>query len=153
MINEAAPKQSEVSRMPAEIVRLLPRQKFDFAAISGKTSVDMVVVSHVDVSAFMEATLLVRVHEQNIVADGTIKLWVQPEAPTTEEPGTDFAVDGSEVVDFGEFNAGDLAVVSLGTNLGGWVRFRLVGSGDYNPPPDPETPFNVTFSMDLVLKS
>jgi len=82
--------------MPGVIYRVLPKTTFDFSSMNGNNqSLSYVVTRGIDVSAYMEATALFRVHSYSITHTPSLKIEFWPEVPTPEDPGLNSEFSGS----------------------------------------------------------
>ena len=126
--------------MPGISYRAFVRQAVNFASGGGK----VVLARGVDVSGYREGTLAIRMHDGSSYTAGTISVKVYREAPTTEDPATDY-VEATELVkkDFTSATAGafflDLA------NMGAFLRITAEASSGSNA--------TLILSGDLTLKS
>jgi hypothetical protein len=143
--------------MPGVIYRALQKTTFDWSSIPASSSATKIdVAKALDVSAYREATLIVRIHSLTIVGAGsapTLIVNAIPEAPTAEDPSLDFldsTHQSSLTLNFTTSStAPQLSEAYLSTPFGGWLRIQL------NPTQSATvaTTFRVTVSIDIDAKS
>src|SRR5580692_547163 len=73
------------------VMRIIPETPFTFDGLSIVHTQDIVVAQHVDISAFTEAELQIRVPSGTVTTGTYIKVIVEPEGWTPEDPATSFA--------------------------------------------------------------
>ena len=139
--------------MPGIVYRALHKMTYDFSTLGNSQSVVYQAAKAIDVSAYREANLIVRVHSYNVSGSGTsITVNVYPEAPTDEDPATDF-IGTSTVATTGTISQTNtfplLNVQGVSTPFGGWLRIKLTGTQGATA----STTFSVTISIDIVAKS
>ena len=136
--------------MPGMIVRLVSKQKFDFSQLAINQTQDVVAAKAVDISSYREGTVLIRLHASTMAASQILRVVAKLEAPTSEDPSTDF-IAASETVSSDIINttaAGTLVALALPANAGAWLRVLVRGI-----MPASVATFNATLSIDLSLKS
>ena len=143
--------------MPGVIYRALSKTTYDFSSGTGmvnSSSALITVAKGVDVSAYREATLALRIHSIAAGAStASIRVDVFPEAPTQEDPATDFigpnTVATTTTIVVSSSLSPTLNLQPLSPNFGAALRVKLAA----NQPSVVLSTFLVTLSIDLVAKS
>lgn len=142
--------------MPGIVYRALPKTTYDFSLLTAGTQSSAIwVAKGLDVSQYREGTALIRIHGYTFLSNNpAIKVEVFAEAPTQEDPATDFiyasAACTTGTVSLSGLVAPNLNVLSIGsTPMGAYLRIKLTGTTGIAL----STPFNVTLSVDIVAKS
>ena len=81
--------------MPGTTIRVMPKQAFDFTNLAAGSSSLVLIAKGVDLSSAISGELVVRVHSLTITGSnvlGSFSVFVKPDAPTPEEPHTDFVM-------------------------------------------------------------
>lgn len=129
--------------MPGTIIPIISKREYDFS----NGNADVIVVKSIDVSAWTEGIVAVRVHGKDI-GSGNIKVVAYTTAPTSEDPAEDF-VAGSAAATATVDSSGtvpQLVTATLSAGFGGFLRIVVEGdAGSGNT--------RATLSADLVLKS
>ena len=145
--------------MPGGTVRALAKTKYTFTSLSTGAGVEVVIAKGLDVSAYPEATLLARLHAKNIspnTGTWTVKLILRPDAPTPDDPAsewTQLTVTDLATVTFDKnssVGAFDLQKISSANAFGGWLKLILKPTQSATTP---ESPFEITVSADIIVKS
>jgi hypothetical protein len=140
--------------MPGMIIKALPKTTYDFSTLTGANQTMVLTVARgIDVSAFREATALMRVHSINFNQSPSVKIDIFPEAPTSEDPSQDFiattAVASSGTVALNSFTAPYLNIQPFSTPFGAFLRIKVTGTQGATA----STTFNFAISIDIVAKS
>ncbi len=141
--------------MPGIVYRALVRTAYDWGNLSINNSQVYTVAKNIDVSAYREATAIIRVHSLNITAATTpsVTVTVLPEGQTNEDPQLDFVASPASTTTIVLSNVAGLApllnLTALTTPFGGYLRVKVSG----NQGPAQSTTFQVTLSIDIVAKS
>lgn len=142
--------------MPGVIYRVLAKAPYDFSSVATGASQTYNIAKAIDVSAYREATAVIRLHAVSISASSTpsISVVVLPEAPTAEDPALDFIYNPgtvTTVVLSSASTAPQLVETNVSTPFGGFLRVNVLG----NQPSaaNKATTFQVTLSIDIVAKS
>ncbi len=141
--------------MPGVIYRVLSKTTYDFGSVPLSSSTTYTVAKAIDVSAYREATALVRIHGLSINANTpAINVSIQAEAPTSEDPANDFIAAGNvaltgSIVLSSAYSTPTLTLVSIATTFGGFLRVKVQGIQGGTA----SSTFLVTLSVDIVAKS
>lgn len=72
--------------MSGQVLRVIPRQVFDFTYLGVGANEGRALVGKIPSAQFTEGSLLLRVHNKNIVGTGAIVVNVAVDASTDEDP-------------------------------------------------------------------
>lgn len=135
--------------MSGRIVNILSLREFDFTDVGDGDSVEIPIVKALDVSQYTEGKILVRVHNHDVPANGSIDVKAYITAPSIEDPSREFilptAVATASVVQ-GSGNPG-LVTGNLTSNFGAMLKITVVGT-----QPSTATTLTATLSAEIVLK-
>jgi hypothetical protein len=138
--------------MAGQTPTIVSKREYPFTNLVVSSNQSVVVAKALDVSSYKEATLLVRVHSKDIVANGSIDVIAYSTAPSDEEPQSDF-VRASPVLATATISAGtsttpELLVQSLTGNFGSHVRVEVKGTRGATSGSN----LKATLSIDVSLK-
>jgi len=136
--------------MAGKVIRLVAQRLLDFTDLGSTSEIAFVLAQGIDVSAWTDATLVVRLLEQTITATtGLIKIFAQPEGRTSDDPRVQFVSSLSlGTVTITTTSAPQVFLEPLGPNLGSAIRVVISGnkgSGSGSA--------GVLLNVDLSLKS
>jgi hypothetical protein len=143
--------------MPGTQYFAVRKTLYDFASLPGSGSASLVIARAVDVSQYALADMILRVHSVNLAGSagtGSIQLLAYTEAPTTEDPGTEFVLGSANANSISinlttSYTTPTVNYISLATPFGAYLRLVLKGT----QPSSAFTTFQVTISADLIPKS
>jgi hypothetical protein len=146
--------------MPGAILRVLRKTNYDFNSLPNSGTMDVTAVKGVNVSAYREANLVVRVHTYSVSGGNstwTMAALVLLDCPTEEDPACEWTTPSAALLTL-SFATADLPVGSAGavakigtiaTPFGGWLKLILRPTQSATK----ETNFKFTLSADLIVKS
>lgn len=140
--------------MAGIVEEIIPRTKYDFVKLALNEPMEIVLVRAKDVSAFIEATILLRIHERNFPTGGSIDFIARAIAPSRDSPTQDFVyLPAAELAKIPVTTAAPTAVPGMllkavTVNFGSHLQFVLKATQVGSAPTD----YNLTISADLVLK-
>jgi hypothetical protein len=141
--------------MAGAVITILPKRVFDFSnLVAGGPSQQCIVAQRIDVSQFVDAVLVLRVHSA-VASGGTIAFEIYGDGHTEEEPGLQFVTSGT-LAAIGTTISSSVAAPVLQTignasgttNVSGrYALFRVTGNRTS------AFTLSATVSADLVLRS
>jgi len=132
-------------------VPILSKRKLDFDSMASPATREDVLVKALDVTAYTEATLLVRVHEVDIGASRELDIEVYHTSPSPDDPSIDFVGDDTiAVATIDGTSEGDLVEAVTDVPLGSHLRIVAKAT---NPVSPGGSTLNATLSAELVLRA
>jgi hypothetical protein len=133
------------------IQTLVSRRNFSFDWIGTSTNESVVAVKAVDVQDWREGTLLVRVHQKDVITGGgKIEVLAYTTSPSSDAPEQDFVSASARAtitITSGTSVVPELLTAGLGQNFGSQLRIVVKGTkGSTGGSVD------ATISVDLALQ-
>lgn len=142
--------EETMSGMTVPVIGMTP---FNFTGVAANSGASVILAQNIDVTAFTEATVLVRVHAIGITAasQAEIAVSVYGVLPSPQDPATYFRTSSAlATVTLDDGNAaGDLVVGTISAPLGAFLTITV--GGTMSSPV--AASLTATLSVDLSLKS
>lgn len=121
--------------MRSRVMHLIRKRSFDFSTLVVGTTESVVAVAEVDVSAFGNAVLVVRVHANTTTGTGsTISVSAYSVAPSDEDPDVTFIAPSPAatvtISNGATTPAGTLLVAAVGEGFGSCLQIQVTGDRD-----------------------
>jgi hypothetical protein len=135
------------------VMQVVPKRFIDFNELTSGSTQDIVLAQGIDISQWREASLMMRVHVNDVTTTvGTILIFAQTEGRTAEDPGVLFYSSSQQLGTLtinNTITAPYYVVNGLGANIGSMIRVVARGNRTVTG-----TQFlDATVSVDLSLKS
>lgn len=141
--------------MPGKLVPILCKRHFDFTAVAGGASQDIVLVADIDTASYVYAGIFVRVHARNMTAGQSLDFSLYNTLPTEadhrEFVETDGAGSPSALVTVTVTSASPAAAPGMQsdytTRIGPFLKVVLSANQDSTP-----ATFYAELSAELLLR-